>query len=224
MQPPDLEPGDIEARLASSWIPASDIRDFVAQLLDVPAANINVAHAEAIATWTIDLDPGARFNVSNTTAWGTSRFRASDLIEQALNGRTPTAYDQHQDGSRTINQQETIAAREKQQQLKDRFREWIWQDGERASRLAHDYNERFNNLRLRNFDGSHLTLPGMVRDHLRNRDLASHQKDAVWRLLQSGSTMLAHVVGAGIMPPAGLCREDSQSCYFGVVQPLTCAA
>jgi len=197
VQPPDLEPGDIEARLGSSWIPASDIRDFVAQLLYVPAANVNVAHAQAIAAWTIDLDPTARFNVSNTTAWGTSRFRASDLIEQALNGRTPTAYDQHQDGSRTINQQETIAAREKQQQLKDRFREWIWQDGERASRLAHDYNERFNNLCLRNFDGSHLTLPGMVRDHLRNRDLARHQKDAVWRVLQSGSTLLAHVVGAG---------------------------
>ena len=136
-------------------------------------SDVHVAHAGAIATWTVQLDPGARWHVSNTTAWGTSRFRASELIDQALNGRTPTAYDEHEDGSRTINQQETIAAREKQQQLKDRFREWIWQDGERASRLAHDYNERFNNLRLRNFDGSHLTLPGMVRDNLRDRDLAS---------------------------------------------------
>ena len=172
VQPPDLEPGDIEARLGSSWIPATDIRDFAAQLLDIPASNVRVAHAEAIATWTVELDPGARFNVSNTTAWGTSRFRASDLIEQALNGRTPTAYDEHEDGSRTVNQEQTIAAREKQQQLKDRFREWIWQDGERASRLARDYNDRFNNLRLRNFDGSHLTLPGMVRDNLRDGDLA----------------------------------------------------
>jgi N12 class adenine-specific DNA methylase len=133
VQPPDLEPGDIEARLGSSWIPAADIRDFAAQLLDIPASNVRVAHADAIATWTVELDPGARFNVSNTTAWGTARFRASDLIEQALNGRTPTAYDEHEDGSRTINQEQTIAAREKQQQLKDRFREWIWQDGERAS-------------------------------------------------------------------------------------------
>ena len=197
MQPPDLEPGDIEVRLGSSWIPATDIRDFVAQLLDIPVSNARVAHAEAIATWTVELDPGARFNVSNTTAWGTSRFRASDLIEQALNGRTPTAYDEHEDGSRTINQEQTIAAREKQQQLKDRFREWIWQDGERASRLARDYNERFNNLGLRNFDGSHLTLPGMVRENLRDGDLAKHQKDAVWRVLQSGSALLAHVVGAG---------------------------
>jgi len=197
VQPADLEPGDIEARLGSSWIPATDIRDFVAQLLDIPASNARVAHAEAIATWTVELDQGARYNVSNTTAWGTSRFRASDLIEQALNGRTPTAYDEHEDGSRTINQEQTIAAREKQQQLRDRFREWIWQDGERASRLARDYNDRFNNLRLRNFDGSHLTLPGMVRENLRDGDLAKHQKDAVWRVLQSGSALLAHVVGAG---------------------------
>ena len=93
VQPADLEPGDIEARLGSSWIPAADLRDFVAQLLDVPAANISVAHAEAIATWTVDIDPGERFNVSNTTAWGTARFRASELIEQSLNGRMPTAYD-----------------------------------------------------------------------------------------------------------------------------------
>ncbi len=101
------------------------------------------------------------------------------------------------DGTRTLNQQETIAAREKQQQLKDRFREWIWQDGARAARLARDYNDRFNNLRLRTFDGSHLTLPGMARELLRDRDLARHQKNAVWRILQSGSTLLAHVVGAG---------------------------
>ena len=197
VQPPDLEPGDIDARLGSSWIPATDIRDFLSQLLDVPASEVHVAHADAIATWTVQLDAGARWNVSNTTAWGTSRFRASDLIEQALNGRTPTAYDQHEDGSRTINQQETIAAREKQRQLMDRFREWIWQDGERASRLARDYNDRFNNLRLRQFDGSHLALPDMVREQLRDRDLARHQKDAVWRIIQSGSTLLAHVVGAG---------------------------
>ncbi len=114
-----------------------------------------------------------------------------------MNGRTPTAYDEHEDGSRTINQQETIAAREKQQQLKDRFRAWIWEDGDRAARLARDYNDRFNNLRLRTFDGSHLTFPGMARELLRDGDLAPHQKNAVWRILQSGSTLLAHVVGAG---------------------------
>lgn len=197
VQPPDLQPGDIEARLGSSWIPAADIRDFIARTLDTGPDSVRVSHAEAIAAWTVETDMGARTNVANTTTYGTARFRASDLIEDALNGRTPTAYDEREDGSRVVNQQETIAAREKQQQLKDRFREWVWEDPERSTRLARDYNDRFNNIRLRKFDGSHLTLPGMVREHLRDRDLASHQKDAVWRTLQSGSTLLAHVVGSG---------------------------
>jgi N12 class adenine-specific DNA methylase len=197
VQPPDLQPGEIEARLGSSWVPATDIRDFVAQLLDIVPDNVRVAHAEAIATWTLEINSAARWDVSNTTTYGTARFRASDLIEDALNGRTPTAYDEREDGSRVVNQQKTIAAREKLQQIKDRFREWVWEEPERASRLAREYNDRFNNLRLRTFDGSHLTLPGMVREPLRDHDLARHQKDAVWRVLQSGSTLLAHVVGAG---------------------------
>ena len=197
VQPKDLEPGEIEARLGSSWIPRSDIRDFVAELLDVPPASVKIGYAETIATWTIELDYGAKYVVSNTTTHGTARFRASDLIEQSLNGRTPTAYDEDAEGNRTVNQPETIAAREKQQQLKDRFRDWVWEDPSRAERLADEYNFRFNNIRLRDFDGSHLTLPGMVRTSLRDGDLAPHQKDAVWRILQGGSPLLAHVVGAG---------------------------
>ncbi len=197
VQPKDLEPSEIEARLGSSWIPPSDVGDFVAELLDVPRANVRIRHAQAIATWTVELDYSAKHVVNNTTTHGTSRFRASELIEQSLNGRTPTAYDEHEDGSRTVNQPETIAAREKQQQLKDRFRDWVWEDRERAERLAKEYNFRFNNLRLRDFDGSHLTLPGMVRTCLRDGDLAPHQKNAVWRILQGGSPLLAHVVGAG---------------------------
>ncbi len=197
VQPPDLQPGDIEARLGSSWIPLADISEFVAHLLDTTPDRGRVSHAEAIATWTLEIDSAARGDVSNTTTHGTARFRASDLIEDALNGRTPTAYDEREDGSRVVNQQETIAAREKQQQIKDRFREWVWEDPDRATRLARDYNDRFNNLRLRTFDGSHLTFPGMVREHLRDNDLSAHQKNAVWRVVQSGSTLLAHVVGAG---------------------------
>jgi len=153
VQPKDLEPGDIEARLGSSWIPPSDIRDFVADLLDVPCANVKIGYAEIIATWTIELDYGARYVVNNTTTHGTARFRASELIEQSLNGRTPTAYDEDADGNRIVNQPESVAAREKQQQLKNRFRDWVWEDRERAARLAQEYNFRFNNIRLRDFDG-----------------------------------------------------------------------
>ena len=197
VQPKDLEPSEIEARLGSSWIPPTDVRDFVAELLDLSRASVKIGYAETIATWTVELDYGAKHVVNNTTTHGTARFRASELIEQSLNGRTPTAYDEHEDGSRTVNQPETIAAREKQQQLKDRFRDWVWEDRDRAERLAKEYNARFNNLRLRDFDGSHLTLPGMVRTSLRDGDLAPHQKHAVWRILQGGSPLLAHVVGAG---------------------------
>ena len=197
VQPKDLEPGEIEARLGSLWIPPSDVREFVTELLDVPRSSVKIGYAETIATWTVELDYGAKHVVNNTTTHGTARFRASELIEQSLNGRTPTAYDKQEDGSSTVNQPETIAAREKQQHLKDRFRDWVWEDRDRADRLAKEYNLRFNNLRLRDFDGSHLTLPGMVRTSLRDGDLAPHQKNAVWRILQGGSPLLAHVVGAG---------------------------
>jgi len=110
---------------------------------------VRVAHAEAIATWTVELDHTSRTGVANSITYGTARFGASDLIEYALNGRTRTAYDERENGSRVVNQQETITAREKQQQIKDRFREWVWEDPERAARFARDYNDRFNNLRLR---------------------------------------------------------------------------
>jgi N12 class adenine-specific DNA methylase len=121
--------------------------------LDVPCANVKIGYAEIIATWTIELDYGARYVVNNTTTHGTARFRASELIEQSLNGRTPTAYDEDADGNRIVNQPESVAAREKQQQLKNRFRDWVWEDRERAARLAQEYNFRFNNIRLRDFDG-----------------------------------------------------------------------
>src|ERR1035437_8988162 len=98
VQPADLEPGDIEARLGSSWIPRSDIRDFVAGLLDTAPSNVRVAHAPAIATWTVEIDGGEKYSVGNTTTFGSARFRASELVEQALNGRVPTAYDQQPDG------------------------------------------------------------------------------------------------------------------------------
>ncbi len=197
VQPQDLLPGDISARFGSSWIPATDVRDFIAELLDTPKGNVTVNHCGAIASWTVALDGFARASVSNISTHGTPRVRAGDLIEDALNGRTPTVYDQLDKDTRVINQQETLAAREKQQQLKDRFSEWIWRDEDRAHRLARHYNDAFNNLRLRSYDGSHLTFPGMNKQILRGGDLDKHQKDAVWRTLQSDSTLLAHCVGAG---------------------------
>jgi N12 class adenine-specific DNA methylase len=197
VQPADLLPGDISARLGSSWIPASDVKAFVVELLDVPERAVTVSHSGAIATWALTIDSYAKSSVSNTTTWGTPRAIASDLIDDALNGRTPTIYDQIDKDTRVVNMQETIAAREAQQKIRDRFSEWIWQDEERAQRLARSYNDKFNNIRLRTFDGSHLTFPGMDRSMLRKNDLDAHQKNAVWRTIQNDNTLLAHCVGAG---------------------------
>ena len=201
VQPQDLEPGDIDGRLGSPWIRASDIRSFVCELLSAEEKDVTVSHAESIASWTVELGYTAKYAAANTTTYGMARFTASTLIEQALNNRTPTAYDEvtGPDGEKrlVVNQNETLAARERQQELKDKFQKWIWQDLARAQRLARDYNERFNCLRLRTYDGSHLTFPGMSRSHLRGADLAPHQKNAVWRTLQSDSALIGHVVGAG---------------------------
>jgi N12 class adenine-specific DNA methylase len=201
VQPQDLEPGDIDARLGSPWIPASDIRSFLCELLSAEEKDVTVCHAETIASWTVELGYSAKYAAANTTTYGTARFTASTIIEQALNNRTPTAYDEVSgpDGEKrlVVNQNETLAARERQQELKDNFQKWIWQDPARAQRLARDYNERFNCLRLRSYDGSHLSFPGMSRSHLRGGDLAPHQKNAVWRILQCENALIGHVVGAG---------------------------
>ncbi|HEX3747665.1 MAG TPA: DEAD/DEAH box helicase family protein [Bryobacteraceae bacterium] len=197
VQPADLLPGDISARLGSSWIPAADVRDFISETLGVSVPGIRVSHSGAIASWAVDADYEAKYSVANTTTHGVPRATAISLIDDALNGRTPTIYDVMPDDSRVVNQQETIAAREAQQKLKDKFSEWIWQDENRAHRLARSYNDTFNNIRLRTYDGSHLTFPGMNRSMLRKNDLDKHQKDAVWRILQNDNTLLAHCVGAG---------------------------
>jgi N12 class adenine-specific DNA methylase len=198
VQPPDILPGDINARLGASWIPRNDVRDFIAGLLRVPMSDVAVGHASPIAAWSVRLDSIAANSVSNTTTHATRRMSAVDLIEDALNMRTPTIYDYDpSDDSRTVNQTETIAAREMQQKLKDRFSKWIWEDPARTERLARLYNDTFNNIRLRTYDGSHLTFPGMNRVGLREQDLDPHQKNAVWRMLQNKNTLIGHCVGAG---------------------------
>jgi hypothetical protein len=197
VQPEDLLPGDISARLGSSWIPTSDVKKFVVEVLDIPSNSFSVSHSGTIASWAITADWTAKGSVSNTTTYGTARTTAIDLIDDSLNGRVPTIYDQMPDDTRVVNQQETIAAREAQQKLKDKFSEWIWQDEDRAQRLSRQYNDTFNNIRLRTYDGSHQTFPGMNRSILRDNDLDKHQKDAVWRIIQNDNTLLAHVVGSG---------------------------
>ncbi len=197
VQPEDIRPGDIQARLGASWIPKEDIVDFIAETLQIPKSDVSVGHAGQIATWSVKLDVLTARSVSNTTTYGTKRRTASDLIEDALNLRMPTVYDTLADDTRVVNQTETIAAREAQQKLKDLFTTWVWKDQSRAERLARLYNDTFNTIRLRTYDGSHLTFPGMNKTGLRRGDLDPHQKNAVWRMLQNKNALIGHCVGAG---------------------------
>src|SRR5262249_6981421 len=124
------------------------------------------------------------------------RVNGTHLLELALNMKTPVIYDTvmiEGKETREINQEETLAAREKQKQIKERFRAWVFSDPDRTERLVRLYNDTYNNLRPRLFDGSHLDFAGMSQ----TVDLRQHQKDAVWRGMSSGNTLLAHVVGAG---------------------------
>ena len=129
---------------------------------------------------------------ANTTDWGTDRYTALELIEDALNLKTPTVYDTV-DKKPVVNAQSTEAAREKQERIKERFKEWVWSDDSRRERLCRLYNDTFNHTRVRTFNGDHLTLPGASGAI----QLHAHQKAGVWRILQTPNTLLAHVVGAG---------------------------
>jgi N12 class adenine-specific DNA methylase len=196
VQPEDVLPGDIDAGLGAPWIPASDIQAFAADLFHVDPSSVPVAHLKKDAVWSLDAGYAAKASVAATSEYGTSRANGTWLLELALNMKSPTIYDTIDHGDReerVVNQEATMAAREKQKLIKERFRAWVFSDPERTERLVRIYNDTYNNLRPRLFDGSHLDFSGMNQTiHLR-----PHQKDAVWRGMSSGNTLLAHVVGAG---------------------------
>jgi N12 class adenine-specific DNA methylase len=196
VQPEDVLPGDIDANLGAPWIPVSDIQAFAAELFSCPSEALTIRHIRKDAAWSVEAGYSAEHSVAATTDYGTSRINGITLFEQALNMKTPTIYDTFRDGDReekVVNQEETLAAREKQKLIKEKFKSWIFSDPDRAERLVRIYNDTYNNLRPRLFDGSHLAFPGMSEAfHLRQ-----HQKDAAWRGMSSGNTLLAHCVGAG---------------------------
>ena len=192
VQPPDLSASDIDARLGSTWIPPDDVREFAEALLE--ENGISVSHAPQLGLWVVQAGWSAKTSVANTNEWGTDRRSALELLEDALNLRTPTVYDHDERSDReVVNGPATEAARDKQEKIKARFKAWIWQEDERRERLARKYNDEFNNVRLRTFNGDHLTMPGASPAIT----LHSHQRAAVWRILQTPNCLLAHVVGAG---------------------------
>ena len=196
VQPEDVLPGDIDANLGAPWIPESDIQAFAAHLFRVEPSSVPVAHLNKEAVWSIATDYVAKQSVAATSEYGTPRANGTWLLELALNMKAPEIYDTVQNGDRderVLNREATLAAREKQKLIKERFHSWVFTDPERTERLVRIYNDTYNNLRPRLFDGAHLDFPGMNQ----TITLRPHQKDAVWRGMSSGNTLLAHAVGAG---------------------------
>lgn len=192
VQPTDLRPSDITARLGAPWIPAADIVAFVKETM---GAEIRIHHMPELASWTVEARQLGWMAVG-TSEWGTSRRHAGELLADALNSRVPQIFDTiEEDGKerRFLNVVDTEAAKEKLQKIKTAFQSWIWSDPDRTDRLARVYNDRFNNIVPRAFDGSHLKLPGASGAF----SLYGHQKRGIWRIIASGATYLAHAVGAG---------------------------
>ncbi len=197
VQPPDLKPSDITARLGAPWVPTTVVEAFAEEVL---GGSTTIAHTAATGTWTV-VGYSFRGSAAGTSEWGTERRHAGVLLEDALNARLPNIYDtiRNDDGStrEELNVEATEAAREKLAKIKSSFQDWIWRDADRAMGLVRLYNDGYNNLAPRHFDGSHLTLPGASLAF----GLYEHQKRAIWRILTSGSTYLAHAVGAGKCQP-----------------------
>ena len=200
VQPKDLSASEISVRLGSTWIPESDIKDFIRYLLNpnyYTDRNIKVHYMESTSEWNIEGKSLDKYNVKSTNTYGTKRANAYKIIEDSLNLRDTRVYDYYTDenGKRVaeLNKKETAIAQAKQEQIKLAFDDWIWEDPERRERLTKIYNERFNSIRPREYDGSHISFDGMNPEIT----LRKHQVNAIARILYGGNTLLAHEVGAG---------------------------
>lgn len=208
VQTEDLDAGEIDVRIGTTWIEPEDYEKFLYETLHTPervqarryayaASGIRVQLNKFQMEWFVENKSLDKTSVAATETYGTSRMDAYTIFENTLNLRTVTVRDRIEDGGGKyhyeMNQKETMLAREKQNQLKEAFREWIFAEPERRNKYVRYYNETFNNVRLREYDGSHLQFPGMNPDI----QLKQHQKNAVARILMGGNTLLAHCVGAG---------------------------
>ena len=200
VQPKDLTASEISVRLGATWIPESDIKAFVFELLQPGWRGeryIKVRYSDISGEWRIEGKNSDYYNVAANVTYGTKRVNAYDIIEDSLNLKDVRVYDTVVDEEgrdrRVLNMKETILAQQKQTQIQEAFRDWLWKDPERRERLTAMYNERFNSSRPREYDGSHLVFPGMNPEI----NLRPHQVNAIARVLYGGNTLLAHVVGAG---------------------------
>ena len=200
-QPKDLDASEIEVRLGATWIDKKYIQQFMFELLEPPLyarRSLEVNYSEFTAEWNISGKNSIPYNDINARmTYGTDCANAYRILEDTLNLRDVRIYDTVRDADgkekRVLNSKETTLAQQKQQAIKEAFRDWIWKDPDRRRELVQLYNERFNSTRPREYDGRHLIFPGMNPEIT----LREHQRNAIAHDLYGGNTLLAHEVGAG---------------------------
>ena len=200
VQPVDLTASEISVRLGAAWLPTEVVRDFTFELLRTPyyqRRNIKVHYSTYTGEWNIDGKSLDRGNVRSENTFGTERINAYKIIEETLNLRDVRIFDYEYDDSgkkvAILNTKQTAIAQGKQEQIKQEFADWIWADPNRRERLTTLYNEKFNSIRPREYDGSHLNFVGINPEIT----LRPHQVNAIAHILYGGNTLLAHTVGAG---------------------------
>ncbi|MCX7748219.1 MAG: DEAD/DEAH box helicase family protein [Clostridia bacterium] len=210
VQPKDLDASEIDVKLGAAWIQESTYEQFIYELLKTPSYyqndrnekhhrnnSINVNYNKYTGSWSIENKSLDYSSIAATQTYGTKRMDAYSIVEETLNLRSVTVKDRIEDENGNekyvLNKNETIAARAKQDQIKEEFKSWIFKDADRRKKHVDFYNENFNNIRLREYNGSHLSFPGMNPDI----KLKPHQINAIARIIYGGNTLLAHCVGAG---------------------------
>ncbi|MFR2500947.1 MAG: N-6 DNA methylase [Coprobacillus cateniformis] len=200
VQPKDLTASEISVRLGATWLPPDDVQEFIFHLLETPRYaqwNIKVHFSPFTSEWNMEGKSYDKGNVRAYNTYGTSRINAYKIIEETLNLKDVRIFDYIEDDEgkkkAVLNKKETAIAQSKQEMIKQEFQDWIWSDPERRERLCKSYNEKFNSVRPREYDGSHIIFNGMNPEI----ELREHQKNAVAHILYGGNTLLAHAVGAG---------------------------
>ena len=200
VQPKDLTASEIAVRLGATWLPPEIIQQFMFEFLDTPRYaqwNIKVHFSQFTGEWNIEGKSYDRSNVKAYSTYGTSRINGYKIIEETLNLKDVRIFDyiEDEEGKKKaiLNKKETAIAQAKQELIKQGFQDWIWADPARREKLTKMYNEKFNSIRPREYDGSHIVFNGMNPEI----ELREHQKNAVAHILYGGNTLLAHAVGAG---------------------------
>lgn len=200
VQPKDLSASEITVRLGTTWIPPEYFKQFTFELLNsspYARSNIDIQYSKLTGVWNVSGKSCDNGNIKVNKTYGTHRANALKIIEDTLNLRDVRIFDykENEEGKRiaVLNSKETTIAQQKQEAIKAAFDNWIWKDPERRNTLVKMYNEKFNNIRTREYDGSHITFSGMNPEI----QLRQHQKNAVARIMYGGNSLLGHVVGAG---------------------------